>query len=195
MNTKDIKRIAPYAFAGAAVLSAVTWLWQKTRVGLPEGAVPVTNFKIQRYIGNWYEIARFDYRFEKGLENVTAYYSQNEDGSVKVLNRGKDIATEEWKESTGKAKFLRTEDIARLKVSFFGPFYAAYNIIALDENYKYAMVAGNDLDYLWILSRNPEIPENIKTEYLKKASAIGYDVSRLIWTRQDTAQAKIAPVA
>jgi len=152
-------------------------------------------YKFQRYIGNWYEIARFDYLFEKGLENVTAHYSQNEDGSVKVLNRGKDIFTGEWKESTGKAKFLGTEDIARLKVSFFGPFYAAYNIIALDENYKYAMVAGNDLDYLWILSRNPEIPENIKTEYLKKASAIGYNVNRLIWTKQDTAQAKIAPVA
>lgn len=184
LSNKSIKRAAPFAIAGAALVSAGAWLWQKTRVGLPEGAVPVTNFDVTRYLGQWYEIARFDYRFEKGLQNVTAHYSQNPDGSISVLNRGQDSFSKKWEESTGKAKFVADEHTGRLKVSFFGPFYAAYTIIALDDDYQYALIAGNDLEYLWLLSRSPQMPEEIKKDYLQKAAAIGYDISRLLWTKQ-----------
>lgn len=182
---KDLKRVAPFALAGAALATAGVWLWQKTRIGLPDGAVPVSGFDIKRYLGEWYEVARFDYRFEKGLQNVIAHYSQNQDGSISVLNRGQGSSTGEWKQTTGKAKFVDDENTGRLKVSFFGPFYAAYTIVALDNDYRYALVAGNDLNYLWLLSRERNMPENIKTEYLLKAGAIGYDTSKLIWTRQN----------
>lgn len=188
MNTNQtIKRAAPYALATAAVASAGLWLWQKTRIGLPEGATPVTNFDANRYLGQWYEIARFDYRFEKGLKNVSAHYSLNKDGSIKVVNRGQKIDNGKWEQSTGKAKFVADEHTGRLKVSFFGPFYAGYNVIAIDDNYQYALVAGNDLDYLWLLSRAPIMPDDVKADYLQKAFRIGYDVGRLIWTEQNAA--------
>lgn len=194
MTTQDkIKRAAPYALAGAAVAATGLWLWQKTRIGLPEGAVPVSNFDADRYLGEWYEIARFDYRFEKGLKNVTAHYAKNPDGSIKVTNRGQHIQSGEWSQSTGKAKFLGDEHTARLKVSFFGPFYAAYTVIALDEDYQYALVVGNDLEYLWLLSRAPEMPDDIRIQYLKQAASLGYDVGQLIWTEQDAVE--IEPIA
>ncbi len=186
ITKKSIKNAAPFALAAAAVVSAGVWVWQKTRVSLPDGAIPVSNFDVDRYLGKWYEVARFDYRFEKGLKNVTAHYSKNEDGSIKVVNGGEDIFSGEWKESTGKVKFISDEHTGRLRVSFFGPFYAAYNIIALDDNYHYALIAGNDLDYLWLLSRKPSMPEDIKTDYLKKATALGYNTDKLIWTEQSS---------
>jgi apolipoprotein D and lipocalin family protein len=154
-------------------------------IPVPEGAVPVKPFDIERYLGAWYEIARFDFRFEKDLNNTTANYSLNNDGTVKVVNRGFNYVKKEWKESVGKAKFVAGEDEARLKVSFFGPFYGGYNVIALDANYQFALVAGSSLDYLWILARTTTIPENIKNEYLKIAGDLGYDVSRLIWVEHN----------
>src|ERR1700754_1337504 len=120
MNTSAIKRAAPYAAAGAAIVTAGAWLWQKTRIGLPAGAEPVTDFNIDRYLGDWYEIARFDYRFERGLENVTAHYSKNPDGSVKVINRGQDIRSGEWSQSTGIPKFIGDKQIARLRFLSLG---------------------------------------------------------------------------
>lgn len=188
MNTDvNIKKVAPYALAAGALTTAGIWLWSKTKTSLADGIVPVANFKAGRYLGEWYEIARFDYRFEKGLENVTAHYSLNKDGSIKVVNRGQDGQTGEWKESTGKAKFVENEYIGRLKVSFFGPFYAAYSVIAVDPDYMYAMVAGNDLDYLWLLSRAPVMPYNIRNEFLRKAASIGYNIGKLVWTKQEEA--------
>lgn len=150
---------------------------------MPEKAQPVTNFKVDKYLGKWYEIARIDFKHEKDMDNTTAQYSLNEDGSVKVLNSGYNFKKEEWTSADGKAKFRESKDIGALKVSFFGPFYSGYNVIALDENYKYALVAGKDLDYLWILSREKTIPENIKTNFLKKAQEIGFDTNRLIWVK------------
>jgi apolipoprotein D and lipocalin family protein len=142
----------------------------------------VTPFNLQNYMGKWYEIARMDFRFERNLNNVTATYSLNEDGTVKVDNRGYNYKTNEWKQALGKAKFARNNSEAKLKVSFFGPFYSAYNVIALDSEYKYALVAGKNLDYLWILSRETSIPAEIKENYLKTARELGYDADALIWT-------------
>lgn len=152
---------------------------------IPKNAKAVENFDVNKYLGTWYEIARFDFRFEKNLNNVSAQYSLNEKGNVIVLNSGYNFIEKEWKKADGLAKFRGNKDTAALKVSFFGPFYSGYNVVALDENYQYALVAGKNLDYLWILSRTKDIPETIKTDYLKIAEEIGYDTSKLIWVTHD----------
>lgn len=148
---------------------------------IPEGAIAVKPFDSERYLGKWYEIARFDFRFERGLNNTTANYSLNPDGSIRVENRGLDYAKKIWKKAVGKAKFVTTADEARLKVSFFGPFYGGYNVIALDTAYQYALIAGSDLSYLWILSRETTMPEDVKQNYLDLAKKIGFDTDALLW--------------
>lgn len=152
---------------------------------IPEKAKPVENFDVNRYLGVWYEIARFDFRFEKDLDNTSAQYQLDENGNVMVLNSGYNFVKNKWTKADGLAKFRGNKDIAALKVSFFGPFYAGYNVVALDEQYQYALIAGKKLDYLWILSRTKTIPEEIKTEYITIAQEIGYDTSKLIWVKHD----------
>lgn len=152
---------------------------------IPEKATAVQNFDKEKYLGKWYEIARLDFVFEKGLDNTTAEYSLKDNGMIKVDNKGYNIKKDKWEQSIGKAKFAGDENVGMLKVSFFGPFYAAYNVIAIDDHYKYALVAGKNLDYMWILSREKTIPANIKDEYLKKAKDIGYNTADLIWVKQD----------
>ncbi|GAB1397153.1 lipocalin family protein [Saprospiraceae bacterium] len=152
---------------------------------IPQKAKPVENFEVNRYLGTWYEVARFDFRFEKDLDNTSANYTLDKKGNVIVLNSGYNFVKKKWSIADGLAKFRKGKNIAALKVSFFGPFYSGYNVIALDENYQYALIAGKSLDYLWILSRTKELPDEIKTEYLKIAEDIGYDTSRLIWVKHD----------
>lgn len=152
---------------------------------IPKGAVAVKNFNKERYLGKWYEIARFDFRFERNMNNTTAEYSLNDNGTIKVVNRGFDYIKKEWKQAEGKAKFIDDPTEARLKVSFFGPFYGAYNVIALDPDYNYALVCGKNLKYLWILSRQKTIPDNIKKDYLKLAEQIGFKTSNLIWVEHN----------
>ncbi len=153
---------------------------------IPKGAKPVKPFDKEKYLGIWYEIARKDFRFERDLSNVTATYTLNKNGTIKVVNRGYKYITKEWKEAIGKAKFAGASDEARLKVSFFGPFYAAYNVIAIDSNYQYALVVGKNTKYIWILSRKTTIPEEIRQQYLKLATDIGFNISDLVWTSHDT---------
>ncbi|MXV52243.1 lipocalin [Pedobacter sp. HMF7647] len=179
---KTNKTIFPYLVAGAGIAAGLIAL--NSCASIPKGAAAVKPFEKDRYLGTWYEIARMDYRFEKNLAEVTANYSVKDDGNIKVLNRGRDEKTGKWKESIGKAKFVNEPTEARLKVSFFGPFFAGYNVIAIDPQYRYALVAGNNLNYLWLLSREKTMPENIKQDYLTKASSLGYDVKKLIWTKQ-----------
>jgi apolipoprotein D and lipocalin family protein len=152
---------------------------------IPDGAFAVKPFDKQRYLGKWYEIARKDFRFERGLSNTTAEYSLNENGTIKVDNQGYNSAKGEWVQAIGKAKFLGEEDVAMLKVSFFGPFYSGYNVIALDDEYRYALIAGKSHKYLWLLSRQTDMPVEIKAKYLKIAEAMGYDISDLIWVQHD----------
>lgn len=152
---------------------------------IPKGAVAVKSFDKQKYLGKWYEIARIDFKFERNLNNTTAEYSLNKNGSIRVENRGYNIKKEKWTKAVGKAKFVKEDDIAMLKVSFFGPFYAGYNVIAIDPNYTYALVAGKNLKFLWILSRNTTIPDEIKTQYLKIAEEIGYNTSNLLWVKHN----------
>ncbi|PVX49216.1 apolipoprotein D and lipocalin family protein [Balneicella halophila] len=148
---------------------------------IPKGVKAVSPFKQEKYLGKWYEIARFDFKFERGLNNTTAEYSQRNDGKIKVLNRGYDYENQKWKEAEGKAKFVSNDTTAMLKVSFFGPFYSGYNVIAIDSEYKYALVCGESFDYLWILSREKSIPNNIKEEYVAKAEKLGFNTSNLLW--------------
>ena len=155
--------------------------------GIPEGIEPVDNFELEPYLGTWYEIARLDHSFERGMSNVTANYSLREDGGVAVLNRGYRDGKGEWDEATGKAYFIGDPSIGRLKVSFFGPFYGAYNIFELGENYEYSLVAGPDRSYLWILAREPQLSQAMLDDLLSKAEAAGYDVSQLIIVEHDKA--------
>jgi len=152
---------------------------------IPEGVVAIKPFIKEKYLGKWYEIARFDFKFERGLNNTTAQYSINEDGTIKVVNRGYNYEKKNWEEATGIAKFVGESDVAMLKVSFFRPFYAGYNVIAIDNEYRYALVCGNKLSYLWILSRETTIPEAIKQNYLAIAKKLGFNTSALIWVEHD----------
>lgn len=156
-------------------------------VGIPKGAVAVNNFNSDQYLGKWYEIARFDYKFEKNLDNVTASYSLNPDGTIKVQNRGYDYVKKQWKESIGEAKFVNDKSEARFKVSFFKPIWSGYNVINIDENYQYALVVGNNTKYIWILSRTTEIPESFKQRFIAKAQKLGYNTDHLIWVKHDKA--------
>lgn len=151
-------------------------------VELPEGITPVGDFELERYLGKWYEIARLDHRFERGLIDISAEYSLRDDGGVRVINRGYNVEYQEWDSAEGKAYFVDRPDIGRLKVSFFGPFYGGYNIIALDkEDYSYAMVAGPDRDYLWILARTPTLDKAIVERLVAQAKELGFAVDQLIY--------------
>jgi len=146
----------------------------------------IQDFDLEKYLGKWYEIARLDFFWEKNLKNVTAEYSENKDGSVKVKNEGVQIHSGKTKTSIGKAKLAAEPNEGKLKVSFFGPFYSGYHIVQIDTNYQDALVFGDNLDYMWILSRNPSISEERKEAYLAYAKSSGYDVSKLQWTLQDS---------
>ena len=168
-----------------ATLIGVILVTLRSCASIPEGAVAIKPFDKEKYLGKWYEIARMDFRFERNLNNVTANYSIKDNGNIKVDNRGFDYVTREWKQAIGKAKLAGDPLEAKLKVSFFGPFYSGYNVIALDDQYKYALVAGQNLKYLWLLSRETTMPESTKQSYLNIAKGLGYDVSTLVWTQQD----------
>ena len=149
---------------------------------VPEGVTPVTGFEADRYLGTWYEIARFDHSFEQGLSRVSATYSKRDDGGIKVLNKGYDAVSGEWDEAEGKAYFVGEETTGHLKVSFFGPFYASYVIAELDkDNYQYSLVTGPDRSYLWILARQPELSDEVRTHLIEKATSLGYATDALIW--------------
>ena len=152
---------------------------------IPEGAVAVKPFYIEKFLGKWYEIARMDFKYERNLNNTTAEYSVRDDGKIKVDNKGFNTKKKEWEQAVGKAKFAGDKNVAMLKVSFFGPFYSGYNVIALDNDYKYALVAGKNLKYLWILSRETTMPEDVKQNYLKIAGDLGYKTSELLWIEHD----------
>jgi apolipoprotein D and lipocalin family protein len=151
-------------------------------VAIPDGIKPVTDFDIDRYLGTWYEIARLDHKFERNLTHVTAEYHLLDRQGLRVINEGYNSEDDRWERAVGKAYFIDEPDVGRLKVSFFGPFYSAYNIIALDkEDYNYAMVTGPDRSYLWILARTPDLDRDIITKLVKKAESLGFKTEELIF--------------
>jgi len=153
--------------------------------GIPESIEPITDFDLNKYSGEWYEIARLDHRFERGLEKVTATYSINDDGSVRVENRGFSTKDNEWENAVGKAKFAGDKNIGHLQVSFFGPFYGSYVIFYLDKvNYQHSFVTGSE-NSLWLLSRTPKVSEALKDKFLGIVQEAGYDTEGLIFVNQE----------
>ncbi|EML1554678.1 TPA: lipocalin family protein [Enterobacter hormaechei] len=150
----------------------------------PPGVTVVSNFDAQRFLGTWYEIARMDHQFERGLEKVTASYSARDDGGIQVINRGYNPDRQMWQQSVGQSYFTGASNRAAMKISFIGPFYGGYNVIALDREYRHALVCGPDRNYLWLLSRTPTIPAEMKQQMLDIATRQGFDVTKLIWVQQ-----------
>lgn len=158
-------------------------------VSLPDGVKPVTEFDLERYIGHWYEIARLDHPFERGLNQVSAEYSIRDDGTVRVINRGYNEEQGKWKEAEGKARLVGKSNEGFLKVSFFGPFYASYIIFELDhENYSYAMISGPDKSFLWILSRKAELENEVLNKLIDKARNLGFATQNLIFVEQSATE-------
>lgn len=154
-------------------------------VGLPEKVTPVNDFELERYLGKWYEVARLDHSFERGMNQVTADYSMRGDGGVKVLNQGYLVEDDEWKSAEGKAYFVEAEDTGYLKVSFFGPFYGSYVVFELDkQDYQYAFISGPNHDYLWFLSRTPQVSDELKQDFIVQAKSLGFDTEQIIWVEQ-----------
>lgn len=147
----------------------------------------VDNLDLSRYMGHWYEIARFDNSFERGLCEVTANYTLRADGTVRVENRGykHSLPYDICKTAAGHAKMPDPAQPGRLKVAFFLWFYSDYYVLELDqEEYNYALIGSSTDKYLWILSRTPQLPEEIKKKLLAAAERRGYDTGKLIWIQQ-----------
>ena len=159
-------------------------------MGVPDKVKVVDNIDANQYLGTWYEIARLDHSFERDLMNVTASYSLRDDGGIKVINRGYNPKKDKWERAEGKAYFIDSRHPdgtynGKLKVSFFGPFYGAYNIIELDKPYyNYVMLCGPDKSYFWILSRSPQLPYPIKQHLISKAKELGFATDKLIYVPQ-----------
>ncbi|HPC93977.1 MAG TPA: lipocalin family protein [Sedimentisphaerales bacterium] len=157
--------------------------------GAPSGIRPVQDFDLSRYLGTWYEIARLDHSFERGLSNVSATYTMRKDGGVNVLNKGYDKRKDQWKQAKGKAYFVGEPTTGHLKVSFFGPFYGSYVIIALDrDQYSYALVCGPSRSYLWILARDRSLDPSVVDMLAARAKELGFDTDALIWVEHDRSE-------
>ena len=172
--------------AGAAVLLAACAVSRAKSTGdIPAVAV----LDVKRYAGCWYEIARLPHAFENGLVGVTATYALKEDGTISVLNQGyKGSLQGVRKSANGTAWVPDTNMPARLSVRFFWPFTAEYRVIALDENYRHALVTSSTKDYLWILSRSPQMDAATYERLVEFARARGFAVARLYKVPQPAAR-------
>lgn len=171
------------------LLSVVALLSMTSCVMTSDKFTAVEDFSLHRYLGTWYEIARLDHSFERGLSQVTATYSLREDGGVRVINRGFSAEKSAWKSAEGKAYFIGDTATGALKVSFFGPFYGAYYIVALDhDGYQYSLVAGPSHKYLWILARSPELEPATLDQLLEEARKLGFETDQLIFPEHDPAE-------
>ena len=150
----------------------------------------VKTLDINRYMGKWYEIARFDHKFERGKVGVTANYSMGDDGTILVVNSGYDGTLDgELEIAKGKAKRPNPNYPGEFEVSFFWMFYAQYNIMELDsDDYSYALVGSSSDKYLWIISRTPQMPQGDLDMLLKRAEERGYDTSKLIYVKHNLAE-------
>lgn len=170
-SPKKWKRYAVWAILAGCLTACVS---------APHGVEPVAPFERARYMGKWYEIARLDHWFERGLQQVTAEYSLRDDGGVKVINKGYDPEKGEWERADGKAYFVDSPDKGYLNVSFFGPFYGAYVIFEVGDDYEYAFVSGPNRNYLWLLARQPEVSPALYQRFIERARELGFDTTELI---------------
>lgn len=165
----------------ALCIATAAMLGACTSTSPPPGVTAVSPFDLQRYQGRWYEIARLDHKFERGLTDVSATYTPQADGSVQVINRGYSPASGEWREAIGKARFTGAPTTGSLKVSFFGPFYGGYHVVSLDADYRWALVVGADLDYCWVLARDKTLDQDTRTAIMARAKELGVNTDALIW--------------
>lgn len=184
MNHKENNVIRKCSGGLAKALTLFTLLVLTACTGLPKGIEPIDSFDVERYLGTWYEIARLDHRFERGLSNVSATYRLKEDGTLEVINRGFKEDEQNVSEAVGRAKFARGVKEGYLKVSFFGPFFGSYVVFDLDKDYSRAYVTGNSRSYLWFLSRSRQVSEVQKDRFIQRATALGFDLDELIWVDQ-----------
>jgi len=155
-------------------------------LGMPKLVKPVADFELNNYLGKWYEVARLDHSFERGLSQVSAEYSLKDDGGVLVINRGYSESDNEWQQAEGKAYFINENTEGYLKVSFFGPFYGSYVIFALDhDNYQYAFVSGPSNDYLWLLSRTPIVTAEVLKKFIDMSKQRGFNIEELIYVKHN----------
>ena len=160
-------------------------LLQTGCTGIADGITPVQPFELNRYLGSWYEIARLDHSFERGLEQVSAEYTLRDDGGVQVINRGYSPQKQQWQQAIGKAFFVDDSNTGHLKVSFFGPFYGSYVVFQLDQqNYQYAFVTSYNKDYLWLLARTPTVPDSVREEFVQMSARLGYATDEIIFVPQ-----------
>lgn len=179
-----INKINPAIPLVIATGTTVALWWRFQHVIIPRNVKVVENFNIRDYAGRWYEIARFDFKHEKHLSHVTAEYSLSPNGTVQVRNSGFDYVKKQWKEARGIAKFLHGPTTGALKVSFFRPFYSGYFVVEMDPDYKNALVFGENKKYIWFLSRTKTMPKAVKQKFMDTAQNAGYDLDKLVWTRQ-----------
>ena len=144
----------------------------------------VKRIDLKKYLGTWYEIARYEHSFEKDCKNVTATYSLKENNEIKVINKCTNSINNKTKEAIGSA-YSTDETNTKLKVSFFWPFYGDYWILDIDNDYTYALIGEPSRKYFWILSREKQLSSNLKKEILNKLPNYGYDTKSLIWTIQE----------
>lgn len=178
MSAKKLLLVTLGLFAGYK-------LYKAGNPKIPNNVSPVTGFELNRYLGKWFEVARVDNRFEKGLIKTTAEYTLNGDGTMNVLNSGIDEISVRHKRASGTAVFVRNKYEGALKVSFFGPFYGDYNIVDLDEDYRWAIIVGSSPKYFWVLSRTAEVPEELRERAIKAASEVGVPPENVKWIQQD----------
>ena len=153
----------------------------------------IRNLDLSRYLGTWYEIARFDHSFERGMDNVTAEYLLRDDGMVDVINSG--WKNGKYKVANGKARQPDpAADPAHLEVSFFLFFFSDYNVMMLDNDYQIALVGSESPKYLWILSRVPMPSDEVIASVVEEAEGRGYDTSRLIWVNQEKNVANLGDI-
>jgi apolipoprotein D and lipocalin family protein len=167
------------AVAAAAGVAGITYaLWPKRKI--PASAI-VDPFDKQRYLGRWNEVARLPNLIEKDLRDLTDEYTLNENGTIKVVTRAFNPVKNKAVEATGTIKFKGAETRGQLEVAYFLPIYLDYNILDIDQDYRYALVSGSSMKYLWLISRESSMPEEMKRRFLDKATALGFDISNLEW--------------
>ena len=153
-------------------------------LGYPKSITPVSNFDQTRYLGRWYEIARLDHSFERGLQGVTADYSVRDDGGIRVINRGFSTEENQWQQAEGRAYFVRDESQAYLKVSFFGPFFGSYVVFDLGESYNHSFIVGASNSYLWLLAREPVVSDELKQKFVAAAKKLAVEADQILWIDQ-----------
>lgn len=171
---------------GAVLVAGAVAGWYMRRT-IPRKAVAVNPFEIGRFLGKWYEVARLDYKFDRNIINTSVDFSLKPNGNLRVVKRWYNYYRKRREINIGMAKFAGDSQEGKLLISFRKPMYFGYNVIGVDADYKYALVAGEDLRHLWLLSREHVIPENIRRSFIHKASLIGFDISKLIWVDQNEA--------